>query len=481
MTLKLKRIIGSHEVEVGKEVTKIKGSGKAMSPTTITPEYDIDPAAETSIFKPFFLSGIATVLTAGCLLGALALLGISIQGNYASPDWAPYILAHANAQFYGWVGLFVMGFALQRHSPRQSKLKMFYTLAYTSLGLILLGTTIRFIAEPLSTSHQTLGLCLGIFASLCQMFAVLLFLVNTETTRHRGIGPLTWPSLFVFAALFWWTLVSGLEPFFFYWSHSGSPISNVFFIAEWFPAYRDAQFLGFVLTMIFGVAFVKLPEWFGFRSPHSLLAIYAFTLWSGGVIVRMAGWVLYFRHGFNPHSFGLYFAGGLLLAIGAICIVIASRVFEPVSYAMRSQKFIRGAFFWLVVSGMLLVLEPFHLSITSQQFSHPFLGAIRHAITVGVISQMIIGVSMHLVALKSHLDPKKLPSLWIVFWLINLGNFGRVACEISSDYTKFAFSIMPITGFLEVAGVIIWAVMVFAPVIWNRQPRRRLSSNPDLG
>ena len=77
----------------------------------------MESCAVVSVYRPFFICGVLTVVTAGCLLGAIALFGISGRGSYLASSWTPYVLAHANSQLYGWVGFFVIGFSLQHHAP----------------------------------------------------------------------------------------------------------------------------------------------------------------------------------------------------------------------------------------------------------------------------------------------------------------------------------------------------------------------------
>lgn len=436
-------------------------------------DHRVDPTsrASTQIYLPFFLAGLGTLLTVGCLLGALALMGISLKGSYVSEEWAPYILAHANAQFYGWVGLFVMGFALQNHAPMVGYLKLFYRLAFLSLGLIVLGVVLRFAADPLAASGSKFGLGLGVIASFFEFGAVCLFLLNTSVTRYRDESDLQWPSLFVFAALMWWLVCASAEPLFFYGSHAGGLMESALFMAKWFPAFRDAQFLGFVMMMIFGVAFIKMHECFGFKAPFAKLGIAGLIGWMIGLLARIIGWLQFADSGFSSQSRGLYFAGGFILAASALAIVIALRVFESYSFSIRSHKFIRGALTWLLISGALLALEPIHLLLTRHQFSHAYLGGVRHAITVGVISQMILGVSAHVIANMNDFDVRKLSSLWVAFWLLNIGNAGRVFLEIGSDYSARAFVVIGFTGFIELAGILLWASDVFIPVLFKNMVR----------
>jgi len=85
-------------------------------------------------------------------------------------------------------------------------------------------------------------------------------------------------------------------------------------------------------------------------------------------------------------------------------------------------------------------------------FSHAFFGAYRHAITVGFIMMMIIGMSSRVVA-----NGGQSSSLWPTFVLVNLGNILRVSFQIGTDFSPAAYSVMGISGFIEVVGLTLWA------------------------
>lgn len=425
--------------------------------------------ASVEIYRPFFLAGILAVLTAGCTIGAVALVGIAQQGSYISGPWTPYILAHANSQLYGWVGFFVMGFALQQHAPSESKLKLFYRLAYWSMALMAVGIGLRFAAEPLVRSNPAVWLPVGIGSCILQFVAVALFLANTQLTRHRSGQPLTWQTRFVFGSLGWLFLVAAAEPFFFANAHQADPLDSILFVAQYFNPYRDAQFLGFVTMMIFGVALVKMNSCFGAKPAHEGIGRFAFTLWNVGLVARMVGWVIAFRHGFEPGSTFAYTAGGVLLATSAVLLVIATRMFEPLASRLPSHKFVRGSLVWLLITGALIIFEPLHLKLVGAPFSHAYTGGVRHALTVGFISQMILGVGLHVVSRMNDLPERAQASLWSVFWLVNIGNAGRVFLQIATDYAPASFHPMGWTGFVELAGIAIWAYTMARPML-RRHP-----------
>lgn len=438
-----------------------------------------DDRANVMIHTPFFLAGILTVLTAGCLLGAVALVGVALEGAYTSSVWTPYILAHANSQLFGWVGFFVMGFAMQQHAPSVSRAVAFHRLAIFALAAMGLGIAVRFVAEPLSRIDPEVWIPVGIATCGLQLAAVLAFFYNVGVNRHRTGERLTWQALFVFASLGWLLLVSLAEPVVFARTHGVAPEASVDFIARWFGPLRESQFLGFVTMMIFGVALVKFHTCFGMKKAAPRWGLAGWILWMGGLVARIVGWVQYYDSGMSPSSVGLMRLGSLLLAAGAVCVVVSLGVFGRFAESYRSHKFIRAAFVWLLVAAGLLCLEPIHLATIGEPFSHAFTGAIRHALTVGFISQMIIGVGLHVVARMRALDDGILPPLWGVFWLLNLGNFGRVTLEIATDFTPRAFGPMGATGFVELLAILLWAramVSLLAPRLRKFRPTATTSA-----
>ncbi len=425
--------------------------------------------APTQIYRPFFLAGVLTVLTAGCLLGAVALFGIAQQASYTASAWTPYVLAHANSQLYGWVGFFIMGFSLQQHAPSIERAALFHRLAYVSLGLMGAGIALRFVAEPLTAVDRGVWLPVGVLSGLLQLAAVALFIVNTSVTRYRTRGSLTWPTAFVFSSLFWLVAVAVAEPFVFALSHQADPQASVIFVAEWFTPLREAQFLGFVAMMIFGVALVKMSSCFGFREPDRMWGLAGLGLWWAGLIARIVGWQTFYGAELLPDASRLFRFGGVLLALGALSIVVSLGIFERPQFTIRAHKFVRAAFAWLLVAGALLLIEPIHLSVMHAPFSHAYTGAIRHAVTVGFISQMILGVGIHVVGRSTGLDESKLSPLWTVFILLNVGNAARVGLEIATDYRVEAFMPMGFTGFIELTALILWAGAMVVPMIATRR------------
>jgi hypothetical protein len=113
---------------------------------------------------------------------------------------------------------------------------------------------------------------------------------------------------------------------------------------------------------------------------------------------------------------------------------------------------------------------PVYNRLTGQTFSHAFFGAYRHAITVGFISMMIVGVSSKVIPVLSGLDPKKLNPLNHAFYLLNIGNIFRVSSQIATDHAGWAYPIMGASGFIEVAALALWGVDIWRTIGTRAEP-----------
>lgn len=155
----------------------------------------------------------------------------------------------------------------------------------------------------------------------------------------------------------------------------------------------------------------------------------------------------------------------LVLLIVAIGTVRQYGLFSqlPESERDRGLKFIRAAHIWFIVAMVMLVLLPaYNLAIYKPltgagiPFSHAFFGAYRHALTVGFITMMLVGVSSKMVPTLSGVDLRECHSLQPTFLLLNIGNALRIGTEIATDFTSAAYPLMGVTGFIEVYALAWW-------------------------
>jgi hypothetical protein len=437
------------------------------------------PLLVDAIYRPFFKAGIAVVLTFGAVWGAYLLLRIGWTGRFAAAGLHE-VNAHGHAQIFGWVGLFVMGFAYQAFPRFKHATLAFPGLAWASLGLMLIGLVGRSLGEPLAASLQAAG-PVAIVSAWLEVAAIGLFAwVIAATWRTAGKG-LAFYDYYILASLGWFAVQAVAEAVYLAATLSAAGREELLaLVATWQGAIRDAQIHGFALLMILGVSQRILHHFYGLRAPSPRVSVGALVCLNLAVLGEIAGLVL--MRG-DSHAWAALWYASVLLLTGAVVVLVWDwRVFGRATETDRSLKFLRTAYVWLLVSLAMLLLLPAHhlllpwLAPTSDAaaigFSHAYYGAIRHAITVGFVSLMIVGVAARVVPTLNGVDIRRLTPLWGPFLLLNLGCTLRVVAQTLTDFTDAAFVVAGFSGLLEVTGLALWGVHLWLVMDGRARYRR---------
>jgi hypothetical protein len=423
------------------------------------------------LYRRFFRAAIVVILTGGATLGASMLFLYGLRQSFTSLDLFAPIQAHANAQVFGWVGLFVMGFACQG-LPRFKYVRLWRPdLANVSFILMATGLALRLGAAWPWAGQVALGLAGGgLEAAAVALFALVILRTLRESRSRDG-----W-DMYVALSLACFVATALLEPAVFWLTRPGvEPEVLIRRVADVMGPYRNVQLFGFAGLMIFGVGQRILPTAFGFAPPGRRTAGVAFALLAAGLALDVAAWGA-FRATQSPGWAAASWAGASFYAAGALVLAFAMGGFTR-GERDRSGKFIRAAFFWLAVACVMIVAEPFYARALGLRFSHAYHGAIRHAFTVGFISLMILGVSSKVVPILGGLEARGLPSLWVPFLLVNAGNALRVGSQVATDLApSAAYPVMGVSGAFEVAGLALWGIH-----LWRLLGRRAPSAAPAGG
>jgi uncharacterized protein involved in response to NO len=439
---------------------------------------DFRPSIADTIYRPFFLAGIATVLTLGCMWGAINLLTIGLEQSFTAVNYS-WVLAHAHAMVFGFVGFFIMGFAYQAFPRFKHSTLWKPKLAFTALPLMIVGILAQTVAHLLSPP----SLPLEIVAATIQTVSVVIFGLAIVMTARQGKKPENYDR-FVYAALGWFLLAAIANPVVFkLFELAGSREQLLFNLATFNIPYRDVQLIGIAVVMILGVSLRLLPHAYALREPSRLWQGFLFWGVNGSIL---AGVVLFIA-GMNSSNHWLLMVQWLttfvLLAV-AIGTPRQYRLFGavPENERDRGLKFIRAAYVWFILATAMLVFTPIYnfaiyMPITGSHvpFSHAFFGAYRHALTVGFIMMMIVGVSSKVVPTLSGVDVRRANSLWPTFLLLNLGNLTRVSSQIATDFFPSAYSVMGFSGFIEVVGLTLWGYELFANMRAGKKLERATS------
>ena len=410
-------------------------------------------APERPLHHQYFLAAIATVVTVGAGWGVWLLWQVAAAGRFTGISLQD-VNAHGQAQIDGWVGLFIMGFALQMFPPVWHARLAGRRWRLVPLGTMLVGVVIRSVA--MSIPLGALGPTLALVGSGLQIGATTLFagmLVLTFSRSLERVQP--WMGFvflalasFVAQALFdgWHTWRTQMAP---------SREALLFQVATFQAPLRDLQIHGLALCMILAVSQRFFPPFLGIPETSPRRGWLGLGAIGAGLLLESTLFVALRLTGDHRWAAGLYL-GWILLAVGVLTVVWPWRLWRPTARNGRSATFIRLGYAWLALSLVMLLLLPAYQAVSGLPFSHAYYGAIRHAVTVGFVSQMIVGVSTLVVPVTPRTATLR-PTLV----LLNLGCFLRVSLQIASDWTPAAFGVIGVSGVLELLALLLWAVVLW--------------------
>jgi hypothetical protein len=430
------------------------------------------PGGERPLHHRYFAAGIATVLTVGAAWGVWLLFQVGIAGRFTGVSLQD-VNAHGQAQIDGWVGLFIMGFALQMFPPVWHARLVGRRWRLVPLALMLAGVVVRSVAMsvPLGPSGPALALA----GSVLQIAATSLFSGMLLLTYRRSLERLQPWMGFVFLALLsfvgqaifdaWHTWRTMLAP---------GREELLFQVATFQAPLRDLQIHGLALCMILGVSQRFLPPFLGIPSTGARRGWLGLAAIALGLVLESVLFVLLRYTGDHRWGAGL-FLGWVLLAVGCALIVLPWKLWRRPERNQRSASFIRLAYVWLGVSLVMLLLLPAYQAVSGLPFSHAYYGAIRHAVTVGFVSQMIVGVSTLVVPLTP-----RTATLWPTRLLLNLGCFLRVSLQISSDWSPRAYHLIGVSGVLELTALLLWTGVLWRGLVGREARAAQVASSVSM-
>jgi hypothetical protein len=432
---------------------------------------------EDYIYRRFFKAGVAIVLTVGALWGAVNLAQIALGKSFLQLHLVQSIHAHAHAMIFGWVGLFVMGFAYQSFPRFKNTTLWRPDLANLSFYLMLTGIIARMSAELLI--HSQFGLALGFFSGAVELVSIVLFLTVLHRTARKSIEPRNPYEKFIAGSFLWFFVQALLGDFFFFAKATAVGQQQLIRrIALIDGPLRDLQLLGFIALIIAGVSQRFVPLVYGLGRPKKDRQSLIFVIMNISLVLNVISYVAVLTTGNLAWGLGLEIAY-LLMPVWAVLLAIQLGVFRKPTQPDRTFKFIRAAYVWLIVAnGMMPFFLPYAIA-THQGFAHAYMGAHRHAFTVGFISMMIMAVAARVVPILAGVDARKLSNLWGPFILITAGNSGRVLLQIATDFRpNVAYPLVGLTGFIEVAALAWWGIGLWRVMNLSRTERAKVLAAP---
>lgn len=390
------------------------------------------------------------------------------------------INAHGQAQVFGWMGLFMMGFAYQAF-PR------FWHTSLAKPGLAVLtcylmvgGVLIASLGMALA-GHWEHALPCAEFGSLMEVAAVTIFAGQLFCTWKQSGKKLEPYIGYIFTALAWFVVAAAFNAW-----HTWNTVSAVtreqllFWVATFQSPLRDVQFHGLAMTMIFGVSLRTLPHLFGLPKISDRRAWLSLLILTASVLIEIILFIAY-RLNHNHVFAALLVIPWIMMISASTALILPWKLWKSFMPSERSVKFVRAAFAWLFVSLVMLLLLPAYQFVSQIPFSHAYYGAIRHAITVGFISLMIMGYAARVVPILNGVDSSRLNSLWGPFLLVNIGCFLRVATQTLTDWNHSIFPLVGISGTLEVAGLAWWGLHLTGIMLRGKREMQSYDSDNSDG
>lgn len=409
---------------------------------------DHERPAARRIHRPFVAWALAITLTLGAGWGAWLLFAIAAARDFAVVP-AAEVVAHGEAQLWGFLALFILGIALSYLPRVHGGAALSRRFGSALLALILAGTGGGFVWALAAPRLAWLGPASGgglLLASLLYLSFLLRLLAPSWRT--------TW-ARFILASGLWLVVWACLT------------LALRIGTAQTGPgAYTEEQRLTLVELAVFGFA---------------LNSIYGFgqKLLSGflGSATPRRGWI---ECCFWLHNAGLLLpvrwngvASALLLAAAA-CYAVGLRGFRRVRHTPTRpeigqrflDRYVQLAFFWLLMGLLLLVSGDLRQTFAGETLPHAYFGAVRHALTVGFITTLILGVGQRLLPILQHTLLAWPRLVAPIFVLIATGNLLRVATELATPSFAPAFWVMPLSSILELAALALFTINV----VWTLWP-----------
>ena len=406
------------------------------------------------MLRAWILSGLFFMALPGTLLGFSNLVSISTHHGLGSMP-AAWMEGHGHAQLFGWIGSFILGIGFYSQPARG---KWAERIPVVCFGFWTSGVLLRWIGNIYEWHWRSLL----VISSALEVIAVLLFLAAASHHKRpesgqAGAGRKGMEAWMIAVLLSTAVLTAGVI-----FNLVECVRLAVYGAAPSFPHVLDQKYLlllgwGFLAPVVWGFSARWLPAFLALDAPRSRALRAALLLDFAGIGFGIGG--------------KLVIATTLLVA-AAVAVVFALRMVERPHGRAKVQGihtsfpvFVRIAYVWLVIAGGMSVWA----ALTDQHGG--IWGASRHALTVGFAATMVFSIGPRILPhfcgitrlFNSHL-------MFASLLLLQTGCLLRVSSEplAYEGFWGFAWHVLPVSGMLELTGVLVFAANMAATIAFGR-------------
>lgn len=433
------------------------------------------PAAPPApaVYPIFLVTSLAIAILAGFTTGIVALASGALGWVIPGVDWLALVQLHGRLQLYGWAGLFVFGVAYHIVPRFVAAPLAWPRLAKSSYALVVLGLLLS--AVQLATTGDrrilqmlfTVGLLLLVAATACYSAVI----VKTVLTSEQ---PPELPIVFIVTGGIWLILgtvvlvVVGVV----------RPVGQTLASSAEEPALQ-AVLEGFLVVTALGVSLRTLPVFAGLATTREKLLRPAFLIVQLGLAGLVGGAAL--SGDLDQATIGRSIAalGSLLLFAGIALYLWAIRLFEPASLPVVEMgtgrgwaRAIRFAYGWLLIGTALQGEASVRSALASTAIPWGTLAAARHAIALGFVTLLIVGMASRVIPVFAG------KPLWKP-WLVDVATGGlvasaglRVPIETLVPYGSAPLTdlLLAASGPLALAGLIAFALNFTVTMVRRDRP-----------
>jgi hypothetical protein len=401
------------------------------------------------VHRGFLLSALAITLSLGTGWGAWILWSIGSEGGFDAVAPAS-ITAHGEAQLWGFIALFIIGISLRTALQAVVRHRLGPWLGSMLLVLALLGIAGGFVWFLKPDQLAPLGV---ISAATLLVMAATYWALQLITLRSKWRA--TWARAVMSSGL--WLIVWAAVTVYVRWL-SGAAGPGGYSSGQRLLLIELAVF-GFAMNSIYGFGQMLLPGLLRIGSTHHGAIELSHWAHNAGTLILCIATAFEWPSTISAAACALLAAGAVMFAAGLRGLVGRRRKSHRPEQGLAALDFYPPlAFFWLVASLLLMTGGFLYEATTSAKLPHAYMGAVRHALTVGSMMTLMMGVAQRLLPVLDR-TVLALPRLVLpILLLIATGNLLRVGFELAILVTPLGFSAMPYSALFEWLALVLFTI-----------------------